>query len=76
MPKIHQDSRFVVPLPERGRGPLTDAYLANLELMRLQNEYPLLRTIEEKKNNVTKQQRCMDTINAYLCIEYLKTLHS
>ncbi|PCJ22521.1 MAG: hypothetical protein COA96_14120 [SAR86 cluster bacterium] len=55
---------------------ISDAYLCNVELIRLQQELCMLNTIEEKENNVTLQQQCLEVISKYITREFLRELDS
>ena len=70
----------VVPIRQQELPPreatLTDAYLCNIELIRLQQEYFSLKTIEEKVNNVAKTQHCLEVMSKFITREFLNTLDS
>lgn len=55
---------------------LTDAYLCSIELIRLQQVFFSLKTIEEKLNNVARTQQCLEIIHNFVTREFLKTLDS
>ncbi len=49
-----------------------DAYIASMELIGYQSIYPMLKTIEERENNVRKSQEQLEIMNRYIVGQYLK----
>lgn len=49
----------------------TQAMDANLELIRLQQIYPMLSTYEERENNLFQARECLDVMNNYITGHYL-----
>lgn len=49
-----------------------DAFEANQQLIYLQQTFPMLRTAEEKANNVRESAQCLDTMSRFIIASYFK----
>lgn len=49
------------------------AFMASQELIRLQQIFPMLRTHEEKQNNLRQSEQCLEAMHQYILANYLRT---